>query len=35
MNVCLVLNESEFWRCQGSETASGFEFAMILNIPEF
>ena len=33
--MSLVLNVSEFWRYQGSEYASGFEYARILNIPEF
>ena len=31
----LVLNVPEFWIYLGSEYASGFEYARILNIPEF
>ena len=33
--MSLVLNVPEFWIYQGSEYASGFEYAKILIIPEF
>ena len=35
LNMSLVLNGIEFCISQGSECASGFEYARILNIPEF
>ena len=31
----LVLNVPEYWIYQGSEYASGFKYARILNVPEF
>ena len=33
--MSLVLNMPEFWMYQGSEYASGFEYARILNSPDF
>ena len=33
--MSLRLNVTEFWIYQSSQYASGLEYAMILNIPEF